>query len=336
MGLGKAGRTVGLLVLVATLTAASAGSWPVGPAPPDATSSGSPQAGFGPSDPGEAVLSETRSGERAGSAASSGASGPSASTAVSDPAPPPDDRPFVIVHVVARGETVSGIAKGYGITASTVAASARLGDPDHIYPGETLVFPSVDGLLHVIKPGDTLSEIARTYRVNSDAISQANDIDDPRALAVGRTLIVPGGKPRRAAAASIASGVAASTASGVALSWPLRGAISSSFGPRWGQVHAGIDIAASYGATIRAAGPGTVSFVGWYGRYGRCVIIDHGGGLTTLYGHASVILVSAGDRVARGDPVAEVGSSGNSTGPHCHFEVRLDGRARNPLNYLGG
>lgn len=316
MGLGKAGRTVGLLVLVATLTAASAGSWPVGPAPSDAPFSGSPQAEFDPSDPGEAGLS--------------------ASTAASDPAPPPDDRPFVIVHVVARDETVSGIANGYGITASTVAASARPGDPDHIYPGETLVFPSVAGLLHVIKPGDTLSEIARTYRVDAGAISQANDIEDPRTLAVGRTLIVPGGKPRQAAAASTASGAAGAAASGAVLSWPLRGAISSSFGPRWGQVHTGIDIVAPYGATIRAAGAGKVSFVGWYGRYGRCVIVDHGGGLTTLYGHASVILVSAGDRVARGDPVAEVGSSGNSTGPHCHFEVRLDGRARNPLNYLGG
>jgi murein DD-endopeptidase MepM/ murein hydrolase activator NlpD len=114
------------------------------------------------------------------------------------------------------------------------------------------------------------------------------------------------------------------------------GSVSSRFGPRWGHTHSGIDIAAAYETTIHAAAAGKVIFVGWYGQYGRCVILDHGGGLTTLYGHASSILVHTGDHVQRGDAIAEVGSSGNSTGPHLHFEVRVAGEPRNPLNYLGG
>lgn len=113
--------------------------------------------------------------------------------------------------------------------------------------------------------------------------------------------------------------------------WPARGAVTSLFGWRHSRQHNGIDIAASYGTPIHAAQAGRVSYVGWHGGYGRTVILDHGDGLTTLYGHASRLLVSAGQTVVAGQEIARVGSSGFSQGPHLHFEIRLGGRPVDPL-----
>jgi murein DD-endopeptidase MepM/ murein hydrolase activator NlpD len=115
---------------------------------------------------------------------------------------------------------------------------------------------------------------------------------------------------------------------------PANSPISSTFGPRWGTFHYGIDFAAPYGSAIRAAHAGVVVKAGWYGGYGNIVIIDHGNGVTTRYGHNSKLLVSVGERVRAGQDVALVGSTGDSTGAHCHFEVRIDEVAVNPIPYL--
>lgn len=132
------------------------------------------------------------------------------------------------------------------------------------------------------------------------------------------------------------------------LAWPVPGfyTITSPFGyrihPVYGvrRLHTGIDIGSNpgqsvYGQNFVAGADGTVIFAGWYGGYGNCVIIEHGGGITTLYAHGSQILVSAGQEVKRGQPVMKVGSTGISTGPHAHFEVRKDGVPVDPLPYLG-
>jgi murein DD-endopeptidase MepM/ murein hydrolase activator NlpD len=122
--------------------------------------------------------------------------------------------------------------------------------------------------------------------------------------------------------------------------WPVRGRISSSFGrrvhPITGDVrnHSGIDIALPQGNPVRAAQSGKVIHSGWIRGYGYTVIIDHGGGISTLYGHNSALLVRAGQSVGRGDTIARVGSTGLSTGPHVHFEVRQNGVAVNPMNWL--
>jgi murein DD-endopeptidase MepM/ murein hydrolase activator NlpD len=99
-------------------------------------------------------------------------------------------------------------------------------------------------------------------------------------------------------------------------------------------MHEGIDIAASSGTPIRAAAAGTVIHAGWLGGYGNLVVVDHGNGLATAYAHASAILVGVGQQVAQGDTVSLVGSTGHSTGPHLHFEVRVNGVAVDPLGYL--
>ena len=129
----------------------------------------------------------------------------------------------------------------------------------------------------------------------------------------------------------------------VFLDWPMDSGtywISSPFGRRFHPVlgewrlHSGVDMAASSGTTIRAAGPGVVLDAGWMGGYGLTVIIAHTSNLTTLYAHASTLLVSGGDDVAMGQAIARVGSTGLSTGPHLHFEVRVDGEPQNPIDFL--
>jgi murein DD-endopeptidase MepM/ murein hydrolase activator NlpD len=124
------------------------------------------------------------------------------------------------------------------------------------------------------------------------------------------------------------------------LAYPSNAPTSSPFGWRMHPVlgyrrfHSGLDFAAGYGSTIRAADSGIVIFAGWYGGYGRAVIINHGKGITTLYGHTSELYVSEGKTVERGQAIAAVGSTGLSTGPHLHFEVRQNGTPVNPADYL--
>lgn len=126
------------------------------------------------------------------------------------------------------------------------------------------------------------------------------------------------------------------------LAWPVSGSLSSPFGYRihpitgTRRLHAGIDISAGYGASIRAAGNGVVILAEWFGGYGNAIVVDHGGGLTTLYAHQSALNVSVGSAVTAGDVIGYVGSTGFSTGPHLHFETREFGTPVNPLNYLNG
>jgi murein DD-endopeptidase MepM/ murein hydrolase activator NlpD len=116
--------------------------------------------------------------------------------------------------------------------------------------------------------------------------------------------------------------------------WPCDGVVVSGFGMRWGRMHEGVDIGCAYGVPNRAAAAGTVIYSGWLGGYGNLVVVDHGNGLSTAYAHGSSLLVGVGQPVAQGETVSLVGSTGNSSGPHLHFEVRVNGQAVDPLLYL--
>jgi murein DD-endopeptidase MepM/ murein hydrolase activator NlpD len=118
------------------------------------------------------------------------------------------------------------------------------------------------------------------------------------------------------------------------LSWPVSGPVTSGFGSRWGRMHEGIDIAVGEGTPVHAAASGTVIYAGWMEGYGNLVVIDHGNGLSTAYGHNSSLASSMGQSVAAGEVIAYSGSTGHSTGPHVHFEVRLNGSPVDPLGYL--
>jgi murein DD-endopeptidase MepM/ murein hydrolase activator NlpD len=125
-----------------------------------------------------------------------------------------------------------------------------------------------------------------------------------------------------------------SSPSSSGLIWPVNGPVVSGFGMRWGRMHEGIDIAVGYGTPIHAAASGTVIFSGWMSGYGNFVIIDHGGGMATAYGHQSSIAVGGGQSVSQGQVIGYVGCTGHCFGPHLHFEVRINGSAVDPLGYL--
>jgi murein DD-endopeptidase MepM/ murein hydrolase activator NlpD len=137
---------------------------------------------------------------------------------------------------------------------------------------------------------------------------------------------------RAATSAPPAPGVPAAAPSGLA--WPVSGPITSPFGMRWGRMHEGIDFGVASGTPIHAAAAGVVVYCGWMEGYGNLTVIDHGGGIATAYGHQSSIAVSCNQQVSQGDVIGYVGSTGHSTGPHLHFEVRVNGSAVDPLGYL--
>ena len=116
--------------------------------------------------------------------------------------------------------------------------------------------------------------------------------------------------------------------------WPVHGVLTSGFGWRWGRMHEGIDLAVSNGTPVVAAAAGTVIVAGWMGGYGNLVVVDHGGGIATAYGHNTSVTVGVGQQVAQGQLIAYSGNTGHSTGPHVHFEVRVGGVPVDPLGYL--
>jgi murein DD-endopeptidase MepM/ murein hydrolase activator NlpD len=116
--------------------------------------------------------------------------------------------------------------------------------------------------------------------------------------------------------------------------WPVHGVLTSGFGWRWGRMHEGIDLAVGTGTPVVAAAAGTVIVAGWMGGYGNLVVVDHGGGISTAYGHNTSVTVGVGQQVAQGQLIAYSGSTGHSTGPHVHFEVRINGAAVDPMGYL--
>ena len=167
-------------------------------------------------------------------------------------------------------------------------------------------------------------------------------------LILGEEIFLPGGKLIADTEVRIASkgrgGVRRAsvkiTGGSRSFRWPTMGRISSSFGWRkspFGKrrvFHSGLDIAAPRGTAIKAPANGTVVHSGWMGGYGRTIVLSHSKGLTTLYGHCSKLLVRKGAKISRGQTIALVGSTGRSTGNHLHFEVRVGGKPRNPLQYL--
>jgi murein DD-endopeptidase MepM/ murein hydrolase activator NlpD len=144
----------------------------------------------------------------------------------------------------------------------------------------------------------------------------------------------------QAASAALAAKIQATQSSGsgavsaAGLIWPVNGPVTSPFGMRWGRMHDGIDIGAPSGTPIHAAAAGTVIYAGWMEGYGNLVVLDHGNGLSTAYAHQSSIAVGYGQTVTQGQVIGYVGSTGHSTGPHLHFEVRVNGSPVDPLGYL--
>ena len=245
--------------------------------------------------------------------------------------PSEKDKPTVLTHVVARGQTLWDIAKIYGIHIDTIVAANGISDPQRLQVGQKLTILTMDGALHTVRAGDSVWSIARAYQVKTQDIVEANDLSDPSALRVGQQLVIPGAQ---AVAAQRYQLVGSNGQLRRAFDWPARARISSRFGPRWGSMHYGLDIAVPIGTPIRAAADGRVTWSGARGSYGNLVIIDHGQRVETRYAHNSRLAVKAGETVKRGQIIAYSGNTGRSTGPHLHFEIRYRGTAVDPEKYL--
>lgn len=253
-------------------------------------------------------------------------------------------RTGIVEYEVQSGDVIGSIAARFGVSIETVLWANNLSLRSYIRPGDKLKIPPASGVLHIVKSGDTVSKIARTYNAEADEIVKANKLQkDGADIVIGEELFVPGGeKPveRRVVAATPSRalrGVAApppsvSAPAGSGYIWPTSVRRITQY---FGWKHTGVDIAGPVGTPIYASKAGTVikSQCGWNGGYGCYVIIDHGGGVNTLYGHESQLYVSVGDVVEQGQVIAAMGSTGRSTGPHVHFEVRVSGARVNPLKY---
>ncbi len=246
---------------------------------------------------------------------------------------------------VRSGDTLTGIARHFGVSMMTLWWANHLKSKDDLKVGQKLVIPPVDGTVHVVKAGETLAKIANVAKVSAADIISFNGLTD-ETVVVGQTLILPGGhgkpipQPKRTPRPTSSGGGGGSVPksySGGRFAWPVAGGSISQY---FHYGHPALDIQAPYGSRVGSGASGTVIFAGWKSNGGGYQVwIAHGSGLYTTYNHMSSVSVGRGQEVARGAQVGRVGSSGNATGPHLHFEVWRgaiwDGGQRvNPLGYL--
>lgn len=258
-------------------------------------------------------------------------------------------------YTVEAGDSVFGIALSFDLDPETVLwANYKLlnDNPNMLSIGQELLIPAEDGVLYKVEDGDTIEGVAREFRaVPEDIISWPDnkiDIADPK-LVPGKEIMIPGGQRemrswvvptiwRANSGANQTINAACDTSGAFAYGtgsfmWPADNRSIS--GNNFWSGHLGIDIAAATGAPIYASDSGVVVYASSIGGgYGLMVMIDHGNGFHTLYAHNSQIATRCGANVSKGQVIAYGGSTGNSTGPHLHFEIRYGGAFVNPLDYL--
>jgi len=238
-------------------------------------------------------------------------------------------------YQVKSGDTLEAIAARFGLEPATVfwANQEQLASLRRLPEGLELTILPFDGAYHTVAAGETVASIAAHYQVPPQSILDypGNDITDALAPSAGQKLIVPGAALPDVPPPPPAHVQQEENAEKGTLIWPVGGIITTYY--RAG--HEALDIAGPPGDPVVAAKAGTVALVAWPSTgYGHYVIIDHGGGLQTLYAHLSEINVEVGQSVAQGEEIGTRGTTGHSTGPHLHFEVRQGSAKRDPLNYL--
>lgn len=245
-------------------------------------------------------------------------------------------------YVIKTGDNLWSVANAFDLDVNTLYGSNTISETDILKVGTTIRVPNQDGIYIKVRPNQTVDKLAKEYNIFPESIYSANEMEPGSLLKEGAEIFLPGAK----VVAFVTSGkgsaaIARDKASAQrGLGWPVVGKISSRFGWRKDPVrggrdfHTGLDIKAPYGRSVVAAASGKVVYSGWMGGYGKAVVISHGGKMTTLYGHCSRLLVKTGDSVQRGAKIAQVGSTGRSTGNHVHFEVRRAGSLVNPLSAL--
>ena len=247
-------------------------------------------------------------------------------------------RRSVITYTVQPGDTVEGIAITYDIQPETImwSNSAVEDAPDYLQIGQEVVILPIDGVYHTVAKGDTLESIAKKYKAKVESITGVsfNNLQPPDYhFEPGMRLIVAGGeKPFVPKVVTSYTGSVPQGARGTGrFQWPVLGSITQGYW--WG--HRAVDIGAATGTAVYAADGGFVSFAGWSTvGYGNLIVIDHANGYVTYYAHLSSFKVVIGQGVKRGQLIGGVGSTGNSSGPHTHFEIRYNGVLLNPRSFL--
>jgi len=246
----------------------------------------------------------------------------------------------IIVYKVQPGDTVQGIAAIFGLKPETIMwSNPAIEDlPDLLRIDQDVVILPIDGVYHEVKAGDSLASIAAKYKVEVSAITGAanewNGLQPPDyAISADTRLIVAGGtKPYIPKLVTAYNGPIPNGARGTGrFQWPVVGRLTQEY---W-YGHRALDIAAPVGSPIYAADGGFVTFVGWTDvGYGNLVRVDHGNGYSTWYAHMNAFNVTLGQAIRRGDVIGYVGSTGRSSGPHLHFEIRTADGLLNPRFYL--
>ncbi|MDY7080205.1 MAG: M23 family metallopeptidase [Chloroflexota bacterium] len=244
----------------------------------------------------------------------------------------------IITYTVQAGDTVQSIADVFGLQPTTImwADSAIEDAPDLLRIGQQVIILPIDGAYHKVVADDTLESIAEEYKVEPGAIAacEYNHLEPPDyPIMEGMRLIIPGGeKPYVPKVVTTYTGAVPEGARGTGrFLWPVLGSITQGY---W-YGHRAIDVGAATGSAVLAADGGFVSFAGWTDvGYGYLIVVDHANGFATYYAHLSSIYISTGQAVERGQIIGAVGSTGWSTGPHLHFEVRYYGTQQNPRAYL--
>jgi len=248
-------------------------------------------------------------------------------------------RTKVVEYIVQSGDVIGKIAEKFGVSSNTILWENNLTWNSTIKPGQKLNILQDSGINHEVESGDTVLAIAKKYQADADKIVEANKLADASDISIGDLLFIPDGvRPTRVvssytppASSTTVIPPSSTSDSNTKLLWPvLSHRITQYY--HWG--HSGLDIGDKTGNPIYAAEAGKVERSGWSKGYGYNVVINHGNGIKTLYGHSSKLLVEVGDSVSRGQTIALVGSTGWSTGPHLHFEVRVNEARQNPLNYI--
>lgn len=257
------------------------------------------------------------------------------------------------VYTVKGGDTYYEICDKFDITMDELKSMNPDLDESSLMPGDELIMTSPAALLTVVTEETTrYTEVVKFETVEKEDDSmyegdtkKTQDGENGKRIVTATIVRENGTEVSKKEIGSeviqepvdeiVIVGTKKITVSGH-LILPVSGySVTYGYGYRWGRLHEGVDIPCPTGTTIRAADGGTVVRAGWFGAYGLCVDIDHGTGLTTRYAHCSSISVSTGQKVGQGQVIAKVGSTGRSTGSHCHFETRLNGKSVNPMNYIG-
>lgn len=234
----------------------------------------------------------------------------------------------ISIYVVRAGDTLSGISQMFGVSANTIVWANDLKRGSAIQPGQTLIILPISGVRHTVKSGDTLQSIAKKYHGDLEEIISFNDLTADASLAVGAQIIIPDGEIGQPVSGQATSGTRGSGPSYAG--YYLRPIVG---GRKSQGLHGynGVDLAVEQGTPILASAAGTVVIAregGWNGGYGNYIVIKHSNNTQTLYAHNKENIVRVGQGVVQGQVIGYVGSTGRSTGPHVHFEIR---GAQNPF-----